>query len=53
MLLDTIDKVQLLDPEVNLGELQFISGAFTWLDFRPSDVDYMAQEMANERFFFH
>ena len=55
MILDTIDKVQLLNPEVNLKELQFwkvdISGAFTWLDFRPSDVHCMAQEMANDRIF--
>lgn len=44
MILDTIDKVQLRDPDFNLDELQFwkvdISRAFTWLDFQPSDIHY-------------
>jgi hypothetical protein len=55
MILDTIDKVQLRDPSVQMEELYFwkvdISGAFTWLDFLPSDVHCMAQEMAEDRIF--
>ena len=53
--LKTIDRVQLQDRNVNMEELRFwkvdISGAFTWLDFRPSDVHCMAQEMENDRVF--
>jgi hypothetical protein len=55
MILDTIDKIQNQDPNMDLRELQFwkvdISGAFQWLDFRPSDVHCMAQEMADDRIF--
>jgi hypothetical protein len=55
MILDTVDKVQLADPLVDLGDLCFwkvdISGAFNWLDFLPSDVHCMAQELANGRVF--
>jgi hypothetical protein len=55
MILDTIDKVQLRDPSVQIEELYFwkvdISGAFTWLDFLPSDVHCMAQEMTGDRVF--
>jgi hypothetical protein len=55
MILDTVDRVQLQDPNVNLEDLHFwkvdISGAFTWLNFLPSDVHCMAQEMLGDRVF--
>ncbi len=55
MILDTIDKLQTRDPLVDLKNLYFwkvdISGAFTWIDFQPSDVHCMAQELAGGRIF--
>ena len=55
MILNTIDKLRLVDPHFDLEDLQFwkvdISGAFTWLDFLPSDVHCMAQELAGGRIF--
>jgi hypothetical protein len=55
MILDTIDKLQALDPYMKLEDLYFwkvdVSGAFTWLDFLPVDVHCMAQEMAGGRVF--
>ena len=55
MILQTWDEIQVSHPEATWSELRFwkvdVSGAYTWLDFAPSDVYCMAQEMSNERIF--
>ena len=55
MILDVWDKVQVTHPGARMEDLYFykvdVSGAYTWLDFRPEDVYCFAQELADDKIF--
>ena len=55
MILDVWDNVKLSNPDALLEDLRFwkvdVSEAYTWLDFRVTDVYCFAQELLNDKVF--